>query len=142
MLAMSIACMVMLIAQSDDATQIEWRNESDAFGKSYVSEVSWGQLAKSPSWEKNADNPPISPRRALSIAVREADRIKSPKGFRRTLHGLALVPVRDKWLWEVSFIWEVEVGGSTGIPNNFDVLILMDGSVVKPIVRSTPANTP
>ena len=127
-----LICAVLMASNAAAAQEAEYTAEGEAFGVSYSSYVFRESLEKTPRWERNAEHPPVSARRALRIAEKEAGIVSAREGYERRVHQVALVPVRDRWIWEVSFIWKGRVGGGTGIPDYLQVIILMDGSAIKP----------
>jgi hypothetical protein len=135
MLNASVACLAIVLSQSGTHSEAEYSIESDAFGQTYWSYVFREQLDKTPPWEGKAENPPLSVRRAMELAEKEVARVRAEDGLNRLVDQVALVPVRDRWIWQVTYVWKVKAGGSTGVPDHYHVLVLMDGSVIKPVVH-------
>jgi hypothetical protein len=78
----------------------------------------------------------VSPRKAIKAADELANRLIGKRvGFRRYLEEICLRPANGGWVWLVRFEWHVTVGGETGIPDQFIVVVLMDGAAVQPKVR-------
>lgn len=88
-------------------------------------------IKSSPHWKKSSENPPVSARRALKLTNEYvAAHIIEDDEWRRDLPSLALVPVEDKWLWKVNYVWWPKHGGLGGVAPWLSVIILMDGTVV------------
>jgi hypothetical protein len=133
MIAATLLSLAATLSQVSAVREAEYSIDSEAFGQTYWSYVFREQLEKTPVWKRDADNPPISARRAIEIAEKEVAKVPAEDGLNRVVDAVALVPVRDRWIWRVSFVWKVKVGGSTGVPDHFYVLVLMDGSPIKPL---------
>ncbi len=124
--------MALLIAPSRADTTLS----SYAFSKRYDVTISGDALEKSPAWKDDAENPPLSARKAIKLANEMKDSlVKDSKDFKWTLQSASLEPAGDgKWYWLVHYD-AVFQGSSTGIPNRLRLVILMDGTVIKPVVR-------
>lgn len=106
-----------------------------AFGKSYNTEVSDGALAKSPAWRDADDNPPLSARKAIASAEAMVAKVVEPdKEWRRHLEGITLTQRGDRWFWRAQFIWLPKGGGIAGLPPYLDIIVLMDGTALKPAI--------
>jgi len=74
----------------------------------------------------------------LALAEAALRRVLKNGGGRdlnRRLDAASLVPLgAKKWCWRVRYEWHPR-DGMRGVPPDFDVLILMDGTVVEPVVR-------
>ena len=109
---------------------------SYAFSKQYVVSISDDMLEASPSWKDDAENPPLSARKALTLATEMKDTlVKDTQEFKWALRSCTLQPADgDKWYWLVRYEAEFQ-GASTGRPNHLRLVVLMDGLVIKPSVR-------
>jgi hypothetical protein len=115
-------------------------------GAQYASEITRELRDSSPDWEKAEPNPPLSARKAMSLAeatLRATLKDKSDPSYERYFSGAKLVPLGGKkWCWEVCYEWhDVRVGGATGGLYDFRVFVLMNGKVVQPVkVDRQPLN--
>lgn len=96
-------------------------------------------LKKTPSWKNGAENPPLPARTAMKFAAKMKDKlVKDSNEYEWKFENLALKRHlsrggAEKWYWLAHFeakFW----GGSTGRPPYLDVVILMDGEVIEPVV--------
>ena len=106
-------------------------------GAEYVSTITSKIRDSSPDWADTSPNPPISARKAMKLAKATLDATLKEKIdpiLARNLVGVTLVPLDEKkWCWEVSYEWHRRVGGESGIPCDFRVFVLMNGTVVQPV---------
>jgi hypothetical protein len=112
---------------------------SYSFSNQYVVRVSGEDLEKSPSWKDDAENPPLSAKKAIKLANEMKDSlVKDGKDFKWILESASLKPARrDRWYWLLNY--EVEFQGAhTGAPIQLRLVVLMDGTVIKPEVRKLP----
>lgn len=122
------------------AAHAEISHSSNAFAKRYTIKISDEILEKSPSWNDDAENPPLSARKAISLANEMKDSlVKDSDEFKWKLQSTSLQPTDgDKWYWLVRYEAKFQGGGSTGVPNHLRLAVLMDGTVIKPIVSDYP----
>ena len=106
-------------------------------GGQYISKITRELRDSSPDWMETESNPPLSARKAISLAeatLRATLKDKADPSYERYLSAAKLVPLGGKkWCWEVCYVWHVRVGGSTGEPPGFRVFVLMNGKVVQPV---------
>jgi hypothetical protein len=109
---------------------------SYAFSKQYIVTISDEALEKSPTWKDDADNPPVSARKAIELANETKDAlVKDSKQFKWRLGSASLRPAgKGKWYWLV-YYEALFQGVSTGFPHHLRLVVLMDGKVIKPEVR-------
>lgn len=102
----------------------------------YASEITRELRDSSPDWMEAEPNPPLSARKAMSLAeatLRATLKDKTDPLYERYFSGARLVPLGGrKWCWEVCYEWHARVGGETGTPYDFRVFVLMNGTVVQP----------
>jgi hypothetical protein len=114
---------------------------SSALGKQYTVRISRSALAKSPEWEDDAENPPLSAKSAIKFANEMKDSlVKDSNGYKWTLKSLSLMPGETgKWYWLAEYTAGFHQP-STGIhiPHNLRLAVLMDGTVIKPLVADHP----
>jgi hypothetical protein len=100
--------------------------------------VKRSQLDSLPRWNDRQGDPPLSQRRAVDIALAELKRRQLPLESLE-LHSVSLtlikeVPVEGLWFYGVTF--SPKAGGVSKPYWKSMVLVLMDGSVVNPVVRA------
>jgi hypothetical protein len=128
------------VALSAPVVRAELTVFSYAFSKQYSVTVSSDALENSPSWKDDAENPPLSAKKAIKLATEMKDSlVKDSKDFKWSLESTSLRPASgDKWYWLVSYEARFQGAGSTGVPHNLRLIVLMDGKVIKPEVRKYP----
>ena len=117
----------------------------------YISKITRELRDSSPDWMETESNPPLSARKAISLAeatLRATLKDEVDPSYERFLLAAKLVPLGGKkWCWEVCYVWHVRVGGETGEPYGFRVFVLMNGKVVQPVEvdgyreRHSPGNS-
>jgi hypothetical protein len=112
---------------------------SYAFSKQYIVSISRAALEKAPSWKDDADNPPLSAKKAIKLANEMKDSlVKDTEDFKWKLESAALKPAGDgKWYWLVHYD-AVFQSAPTGQPNHLRLVVLMDGTVIKPVIKDDP----
>jgi hypothetical protein len=95
-----------------------------------------GHAAMLPRWDARTGEPPLSQRKAIDIALAEIRRRKLPLETLE-LHSVSLtrigeVPISGLWFYGVTF--SPIMGGMTKPYWKSMVLVLMDGSVVNPVL--------
>jgi len=109
---------------------------NSAFGKEYKTLVTKEMIKHAPQWEKEAETPPVSPRKAIRVAERLTKKLIGERpGFQRRLESISLKPMEDGWIWLIRFEWIATNTNSTGLPDALSVFILMDGTAVQPQVE-------
>ena len=113
---------------------------SYARGKQYI--VGLPRKPTGPRWEKRSLHPPLPAGSAISRAVNTAKQLlKDEENYAWGLTGAELTPWESKdgyWYWTVSFEQNIVAGGSSGIPPHLRLMVLMDGTVVKPQQKKWP----
>jgi len=114
-------------------------HESYGIGKRYIVTISEEALRKSPAWDADAENPPLSARKALKLAdEKKAKLVQDSKSRKWELQAIALMPGGDdKWYWLVHYEARPRVGG-TGINPFLRLAVLMNGTVIDPKVQDYP----
>ena len=116
------------------AADYDFKTTDQAFGKTFVSGFSMERLAATPIWDEADDNPPVSARAALMAAKAMRDSVaKAPEGFKWSRGSLTLMRPDEHCYWIVYFMANKE--GDNG-RHRFTAIVLMDGTTVKPIVKS------
>jgi hypothetical protein len=94
-------------------------------------------LANSPAWEGNAENPPISAKRAIQLAsaIKES-LVRDTEDWEWRLESAALKTHGDKWYWLIRYQAHSKTGAAATRSDPHLVLpVLMDGSAIKPRSR-------
>jgi len=107
--------------------------------KSFQVNVSEEAIRKTPPWNKQEADPPLSAREAIALAdlVRRDLVAKAPKDCEWLLVSAELTPCEgDRWYWLINYeVWP-RSGAFDGSPPGLRLVVLMDGTVVKPEVAS------
>jgi len=119
---------------------------SYAFKKQYICKITGSHLAKSPKWSDDAENPPLAAKKAIDLATKMKDSlVKDGKQYKWELDSLELRQTPfSRWLWVAKYQARFQ-GMSTGIPHELDIVVMMDGTVIKPEVldvNDEPDKTP
>ena len=92
-------------------------------------------MKNSPTWEDDAENPPLSARRAVKLAnelknflVKDSEIWEWKYESASLLQGLVV----GKWYWLIQYKAHLKSGGLGGGQPNLSLVVLMDGTVVKP----------
>jgi hypothetical protein len=121
------------------ATFVGWTD-----GKRYTVIVTDDRLKKTASWDTKESNPPLSARDAMKHAVAlEKTLLKESGNKTWELESLALTPNEqgsgvEKWYWVAHFSVRKELTASSGPPPDIYIVVLMDGTVIKPIIAEAP----
>lgn len=103
----------------------------EAFEKKYELKVSEQAIAKS-KWDDDAENPPISAKKALQLAEKTKNLLAEDRaGFKWKLGGLTLSPSDDTWYWTVVYRARRDDDEFSGF-HSIMVVVLMDGTVIAP----------
>ena len=130
----------MLLVTPSFAQDTAASYRSDHAGKRYDFTVTHAQIQLTPDWPEDADNPPLSPRKALAKArldlatfLSDAERWTPPKIT------LAEVGAPHKWIYIVEFEGPLPPHVIDGAVDTMRVLVLMNGTAVKPTIK--PSNS-
>jgi hypothetical protein len=109
---------------------------SYAISANYTVTVTHEALANSPSWKKDEENPPLSARKAIKLANEMKDSlVKDSENYKWKLDGATLKSAGDeKWYWLIRYEAEFQ-GNLIGQPPFLNLVVFMDGKVVKPEVK-------
>lgn len=112
-----------------------------AFGFKHEVIVTQEMLDRTPRWDRRNQNPPLSANEAMVLAERfrlrlvKSEKLPDPSDIdygRWELTAAELTPFDSKhWYWRVRFQYFVE---QTGPPNELELFVLMDGTVVEPTI--------
>ena len=105
-------------------------------GKKYAVLVTQAALDKAPVWKADADDPPLSARKAMKAAgAARARLVPDTADWKWDLRSAALWEASPgRWYWEVTFVAEYPRGGVVGRAPTLRLVVLMDGTVVEPEV--------
>lgn len=112
-----------------------------AFGYKYEVNVTQKLLDRTPRWDRRNQNPPLSANEAMVLAEQvrlrlvKNEKLGDPSDIDYgwwELRAAELTPFNsDHWYWRVRFQYIVE---QTGPPNELELFVLMDGTVVESTV--------
>ncbi len=136
-LRMTTAIAAILLLLSDSQFVFAQRITSHVFSTQYVIEIKDKDLMASPDWSANDENPPLSARKAISIATKlKGKLIKDTDDIKWTIGQASLVPAKDsKWYWLIYFD-PVPQRPFSGNIQSLRLVVLMDGTAIEPIVRN------
>ena len=130
-----VALLAFALGASAEEPSSRYSAISQADRKQFASRVTDEALAKAPIWSGDAGAPPLEPRRAQEIAFEQLSKsVENPKQW--DLHEIGLVDTGDHlhWIYVLHYTRhypeEVAVFGG----EYFDIVVLMDGTPVKPEV--------
>lgn len=108
-----------------------------ALGKYYISTITETDLLQCPSWDQDAENPPISARKALYLATKMKDSlVKDEAGCKWPLLSVELYPASlGRWVWVAKYrrtLWF----GAVAPFDELAIVVMMDGTVIKPKVSN------
>jgi hypothetical protein len=101
-----------------------------AGGKQFDFQVMREQLLKAPVWRLQDDFPPLSPRKAETLATAKFhELLKDTTFFKRGPISLEDMGDGIHWIYVVEFDWDGPYAGpGTSVP----IMILMNGTVIEP----------
>jgi len=108
---------------------------SQADRKQFSSKVTDEALAKAPVWSPDASAPPLTPGRAQQIAFKQLSQaVTDPKQW--DLHEIGLVDTGDHfhWIYVVHYTRHYPADMAVFGGEFFDIVVLMDGTSIKPEV--------
>ncbi len=96
-----------------------------------------------PIWSSDAGNPPLPAANAIRLAIEQRNRlVGDTEDLVWSLESASIVPWQYEtgfWYWHITFDLNPRPGrGGTGIPARFDVIVLMDGTVLQPTIKDYP----
>lgn len=102
---------------------------SYAIGRKF--DVSFSEeIEQTPKWKEDAQDPPVSARRALELAeARKSELVRDECGLVWGLRSLELAPEGDDWYWLAAFEAHPEKAGPLDFAPDLLVVVLMDGTV-------------
>jgi len=115
-----------------------WGQLTDSFwyrGHLYKLEVKTEVYRTTPIWDTEAQpNPPVSASQALREALRFMTKLEQQSGWTYHIDGLTLIQPESRWYWEARFSHYRYLDGLRKGDEQTRCWILMDGSVVEPVL--------
>lgn len=132
-------CTTTLLLLSLPCAEPDYRVKINSYGpsKRYSVTITVQALKNAPVWKKDAESPPVSPRRALQLAAEMKDKLGiGDADWKWEFESASLKHVDgDAWYWQVSYEGRNKGDISIiGIAPFLRLVVLMDGTVVKPVV--------
>ena len=112
---------------------------TDYAGVHYTVQLTAEQLASAPQWRDDEANPPLPVREAV-LAARTHLKKLFDNGDKWTLTTVTLKPIRDRWVYEISFEAPPPPGYNDYISFPFVIVVLMDGNIVP--AETSPSKLP
>jgi hypothetical protein len=104
-------------------------------GNRYDFKISAEQLARTPVWADDQDNPPLSPRAALKIGKAQLVKI-FPDADQWTNFNLELHRVSDRWIYLISFTEPAPQDAMEHFTSPFRLPVLMNGDTIEPEISA------
>jgi hypothetical protein len=103
--------------------------------KRYDFNITYEQLNETPAWTQDAENPPLSARKAIAQARDYLPKVLTDaKQWRLGTLGLTAVGDKDKWVYVVEFLGPHPPGVADGPVPSMKLVVLMNGMCVKPVI--------
>ena len=120
-------------ADTTTSSSLAYSYQSVAEGKVFDLEVSYDRVLKTPKWDANTDSPPLAVGRAIKLATEQFRRlIARPEKWTRGQIILEECVDNLHWIYLVDF---GPAGPLAGAYIKFEIAVLMDGTVVEPIIH-------
>jgi hypothetical protein len=132
---LTLAPLVALVAPAVQ-TPREIELYSLAFGKLYRVTVPEAALDRAPVWKEDADNPPLSARKAIKLAGEARERLfKDSEDWVWHRQSVELCDAGGgRWYWTVTYrAYNTDIVYYVHLPE-VHFVVLMDGTVVEPTV--------
>jgi hypothetical protein len=128
--------MIALVPASTSFAELGF--PSRALKNAYITTLSDEVLERTPKWNETDENPPVSARKAISLANGLADKLEpdNDANWKRRLEGIQLCQKGQNWFWQAEYEWRPRIGGLGGLPPFLTIIVLMDGTVVQPKVTA------
>jgi hypothetical protein len=141
-IASSLTIAVAALTQAYEAPDGS-KHVSHAFGKTYTSRANPEAVNQTPTWDEAEESPPVSPRRAIKLAGKMLrSTAKAPDGWKWEATNQRLFVRGNLCLWHVMY-QAVPIEPEAGLLPPFHeitLIVLMDGTVVKPVVADEKGN--
>jgi len=103
------------------------------FGNRYDFRLMHEQLLSTPAWHEDDPNPPLAPRAAKSAALSYLKTLFDDARAWR-LEEIKLVPLRERWVYVVSFTPPSPPNVADYMTTPFSVVVMMDGTAITAVV--------
>jgi hypothetical protein len=105
-------------------------------GKTFESQVSPEEIARTPAWLPEAENPPLSARRAIQTSRQQMEAIVADRSVWR-LDSVQLLDMGDHlhWMYLVEFERQYPEDVAVYGDHSLRILVLMDGTVITPKLK-------
>jgi hypothetical protein len=104
-------------------------------GNRYDFNITQERLNRIPSWPATEANPPLSPRKAMAVAVAYLPKLVEDAGkWHQDEVTLTQVGHRDKWVYVVKFSGPLPPGVMDGMVPQMRLVVLMNGEIVVPVI--------
>jgi len=133
----SVAALVSLAVHALSSELLEsYSSEGKAGGKHYEFKITRSEVANTPIWPSDTENPPLSPRRAQEIARTQLNQLLGPDSKEWLLREIMLGQMGDDIHWEYLVTFEPPPLGHAGEanPDFMRIIVLMSGKVVNPTI--------
>jgi hypothetical protein len=101
----------------------------------YELKVMQSALDAAPMWREDQPNPPLAARQAIGMAKEKLVKMH-PESANWNLRTVNLTKLDAKGQWIYCIRFEVPERSPHMIPTPFDMIVLMDGTVVEPVTRN------
>ena len=132
-----IACLTEVGRTEDTGADIEI--VSRGIDNEYHVVIREADIKKTPGWKADAENPPVSARKSIALATRlRKSLLPDSKKYKWRLVSAELNPywLPERWYWVVEFEGNrTDVSNETGLAPQLRVVILMDGTVLKAVLK-------
>jgi hypothetical protein len=106
-------------------------------GRQYEFRVTDSQINKTPEWKESRENPPLSPRKAVSSARRRLSKlVQDAKDWEVDKLSLESVGKKGMWIYIVELRPPFPPGGLEGVLPSLKIVVLMDGESIEPTVST------
>jgi len=129
------ALLALAAATWGDEPVFRYSATSQADEKQFSSRITDEALAKAPVWSPDVGAPPLTAGRAQQIAFKQLSQsVTDPKQW--DLHEIGLVDTGDHfhWIYVVHYVRHYPAEMAVFGAEFFDIVVLMDGTVIKPEV--------
>ncbi|MGH9970880.1 MAG: hypothetical protein ACREBG_24235 [Pyrinomonadaceae bacterium] len=128
-----VAVALLLMLSATAIGQERMRFTRYVYGYKYTFKVFDEDLQKLPSWNPEAEDVPISVRKAIDIGKINLERLIPQDHEKWVLNTITLSRIgKDNWLYEIEFQNDELLG--SGPDWTFAIFVKMDGTIVEPEV--------
>jgi hypothetical protein len=124
-----LLCWAVFGARTTVLCQVVAEFHTEHSGVHYTTRLTLDQLASGPEWRREDPNPPLAARRAMAVASIHLKQLFD-NAHEWKLTAVTLEPVRDRWLYVVSFEAPPPAGCMDCLALPFTMVVTMDGHAV------------